>query len=99
LRIDYVEAGGTNVLEFYVQPEDDDHCRIYSSVHRNDLDGDELRLAECLAFERKVVDEDLALQERYRDLSLPLDLTAEVHVKADRMTVELRRILFDLVAQ
>ena len=41
LRIDYVEAGGTNVLDFYVQPEDDEHCRIYTGVHRNDLDGDE----------------------------------------------------------
>jgi vanillate O-demethylase monooxygenase subunit len=97
LRIDYVEAGGTNVLDFYVQPEDDEHCRIYTTVHRNDLDGDDHRLAECMAFERKVVDEDLGLQERYVDRRLPLDLTAEVHVKADRMTVELRRILAELV--
>jgi vanillate O-demethylase monooxygenase subunit len=97
LRIDYVEAGGTNVLDFYVQPEDDDHCRIYTTVHRNDLDGDPHRLAECIAFERKIVDEDLGLQERYLDKRLPLDITAEVHVKADRMTLELRRILSELV--
>ena len=97
LRIDYVEAGGTNVLDFYVQPESDDECRIYTSVHRNDLNGDEQRMAECIAFERKIVDEDLALQERYRDKRLPLDLQTEVHVKADRMTIELRRILADLV--
>ncbi len=98
LRIDYVEAGGTNVLDFYVQPEADDRCRIYTTVHRNDLDGDETRLAECIAFERKILDEDLQLQERYRDRRLPLDLTAEVHVKADRMTIELRRILAELIA-
>jgi hypothetical protein len=67
-------------------------------VHRNDLDGDEMRLAECIAFERKVVDEDLALQERYRDKRLPLDITTEVHVKADRMTIEMRRILAELCA-
>jgi vanillate O-demethylase monooxygenase subunit len=97
LRIDYVEAGGTNVLDFYVQPEDDDQCRIYTTVHRNDLDGDETRMAECVAFERKIVDEDLTLQERYRDRRLPLELTTEVHVKADRMTIELRRILAELV--
>jgi vanillate O-demethylase monooxygenase subunit len=97
LRIDYVDAGGTNVLDFFVQPEDDDSCRIYTTVHRNDLDGDEHRLAECVAFERKIIDEDLALQERYVDRRLPLDLSTEVHVKADRMTVELRRILADLV--
>jgi hypothetical protein len=66
-------------------------------VHRNDLDGDEHRMAECVAFERKIIDEDLALQERYVDRRLPLDLSTEVHVKADRMTVELRRILADLV--
>ena len=47
LRIDYVEAGGTNVLDFYVQPEDDDHCRIYTTVHRNDLDGDPHGMAEA----------------------------------------------------
>ncbi len=98
LRIDYVEAGGTNVLDFYVQPEDDDNCRIYTTVHRNDLDGDDDRLAESIAFERKILDEDLGLQERYRDRRLPLDPTAEVHVKADRMTIELRRILAELVA-
>jgi phenylpropionate dioxygenase-like ring-hydroxylating dioxygenase large terminal subunit len=97
LRIDYVDAGGTNVLDFFVQPEDDDNCRIYTTVHRNDLDRDEHRMAECVAFERKIIDEDLALQERYVDRRLPLDLSTEVHVKADRMTVELRRILADLV--
>jgi vanillate O-demethylase monooxygenase subunit len=98
LRIDYEEAGGTNVVDFYVQPVDADVCRIYSTVHRNDLDGDEGRLAEAVSFERKIVDEDLRLQERYVDKRLPLDLTAEVHVKADRTTVELRRILAELVA-
>jgi phenylpropionate dioxygenase-like ring-hydroxylating dioxygenase large terminal subunit len=97
LRIDYAEAGGTNVLDFFVQPQDDDSCRIYTTVHRNDLDGDADRLAECIAFERKIVDEDLGLQERYRDKRIPLDLTAEVHVKADRVTIELRRILAELV--
>jgi vanillate O-demethylase monooxygenase subunit len=97
LRIDYIEAGGTNVLDFYVQPEDDDRCRLYMAVHRNDLNGDEHRLAECIAFENKVVDEDLALQERYVDKRLPLDITTEVHVKADRMTIELRRILGEFV--
>ena len=97
LRIDYVEAGGTNVLDFYVQPEADEQCRIYTTVHRNDLDGDESRMAECVAFERKILDEDLGLQEQYRDRRLPLDLTTEVHVKADRMTIELRRILAELV--
>ncbi len=97
LRIDYVEAGGTNVLDFFVQPEDDDACRLYTLLHRNDLDGDAHQLADCIAFETKVLEEDLVLQERYADRRLPLDPTAEVHVRADRPAVELRRFLAALV--
>ncbi len=97
LRIDYVDAGGTNILSFHVQPEDDDSCRIYTLVARNDLDGDTARLAEALSFEHKIVEEDLAVQERYRDKRLPLDPTTEVHIRADRATLEMRRILAELV--
>ena len=93
LRIEYLDAGGTNVLTFHVQPEDDETCRLYTRLRRDDLGGDERRLAEAVAFEQRVLDEDLALQERYRDRRLPLDIPVEVHVKADAMTVELRRIL------
>ena len=92
-----MEAGGTNVLDFFVQPEDDDACRLYTLLHRNDLDGDAHQLADCVAFETKVLEEDLVLQERYADRRLPLDPTAEVHVRADRPAVELRRILAALV--
>jgi vanillate O-demethylase monooxygenase subunit len=96
LRIDYVQAGGTNVLDFFVQPEHHDRCRIYTVLHRDDLaDLDEL--ADAAAYEQKILDEDLALQERYVDLGLPLDVTAEVHVRTDRAGVELRRILADFV--
>ncbi len=98
LRIEYLDAGGTNVLSFHVQPEDDVTCRLYTRLRRDDLDGDEHRLAEALAFEQTILDEDLALQERYRDRRLALDVRTEVHVKADAMTVELRRILSALVA-
>jgi vanillate O-demethylase monooxygenase subunit len=98
LRIDYVEAGGTNILSFHVQPIDDQTCSLYTLVARNDLAGDEQRMAQALAFEQRVIDEDVRLQTRYRDKRLPLDVTREVHVKVDRMTVELRRILADFVA-
>ncbi len=92
LHMDYVEAGGRNVLDFFVQPEDDEHCRIYTVLHRNDLDDDH-QLAEAIGFEQKVLDEDLLLQEQYFDRRLPIDPTIEVHVKVDRPAVELRRIL------
>lgn len=97
LRIDYVQAGGTNVLDFFVQPEDAEQCRVYTVLHRNDLD-DADQLADAGAYEQKILDEDLLLQERYVDLGLPLDVTAEVHVRTDRPSVELRRILADFVS-
>jgi phenylpropionate dioxygenase-like ring-hydroxylating dioxygenase large terminal subunit len=99
LRIEYISAGGTNFLSFHVQPEDDASCRIYTLVARDDLGGDEARLADAISFEHKIVEEDLAVQERYRDQRLPLDPTAEVHIRADRATLELRRILAELVGK
>lgn len=97
LALDFLDAGGTNVIGFFLVPVDDETVTIYSSLWRDDLRGSADRLGEAIAFERAVVNEDLALQSRYHDLALPLDITTEVHVKADRTTVELRRIPRDLV--
>jgi hypothetical protein len=55
-------------------------------------------MAESVAFEVEVLQEDLRVQEAYHDLVLPLHPTAEVHTRADRATLELRRVLSDLVA-
>ncbi len=93
LRIDYVEAGGTNVIVFLVQPADRDHCVLWTRVIRDDLGGDPARLADAVEFERAVLEEDLVIQERYLERDLPLDLTTEVHTVADRPTIELRRAL------
>lgn len=99
LRIDYEEAGGCNVITFFIQPVDADRCTIYASVHRDDLDGDAARMDAAVEFEHAVTAEDLVVQEAFHERSIPLDLTAEVHTRADRMTVELRRILKDFVAE
>lgn len=96
LALDFVDAGGTNVIGFFLVPMDDERVTIYSSLWRDDLGGSADRLAEAIAFEEAVVHEDLALQSRYHDPALPLDPREEVHVRADRTTVELRRILSDL---
>jgi len=96
LRMDYVEAGGTNVIDFFVQPEDDEHCVIYTLLHRDDLE-DSDQMDDCVAYETKILGEDLWIQEQYPDLRFPLDPTAEVHTRADRTGVELRRILADFV--
>ena len=98
LRIDFVDAGGSNVIGFFVQPETGETCRLFTTLWRDDLDGDETRMAEAVAFELEVLQEDLRIQEAYHALALPLRPTAEVHTRADRATLELRRVLGDLVA-
>ncbi len=97
LRLDFLDAGGTNVIGFFLQPETDDRCRIFSTIWRDDLDHDPERMASAVDFEVRVVMEDLAVQEAYDVRYLPLDPTAEVHTRADRTTLELRRMLDDLV--
>jgi vanillate O-demethylase monooxygenase subunit len=98
LRIDFVDAGGSNVIGFFIQPETDETCRLFTTLWRDDLDGNEARMSEAVAFELEVLREDLRIQEAYHELTLPLDPTAEVHTRADRATLELRRVLGDLVA-
>jgi len=98
LRIDFVEAKGTNVIGFFIQPETADSCRLFTTLWRDDLSGDPARMAEAVEFEVAVLREDLRIQESFHELALPLDPTAEVHTRADRTTLELRRVLSDLVA-
>jgi vanillate O-demethylase monooxygenase subunit len=98
LRIDFVEAGGTNVIGFFIQPETAETCRLFTTLWRDDLSGDADRMAEAVDFEVDVLREDLVIQQSFQELVLPLAPTAEVHTRADRTTLELRRVLSDLVA-
>lgn len=97
LAIEFLDAGGTNVIGFFLTPVDDETVRIYSTLWRDDLGGSEERMREAIDFEVAVVEEDLRIQSRYESLALPLDVTEELHTRADRSTLELRRILCDLV--
>ena len=97
LAIEFLDAGGSNVIGFFIVPVDDENVRIYSSLWRNDLDGSKERMDEAIKFEMAVVDEDLSLQSRFEVLTLPLNIIEEVHTRADKITVELRRVLSDLV--
>jgi len=97
LEIEFLDAGGSNVIGFFLTPEDQESVRIYSSLWRNDLESSSERMRQAIDFEVAVVTEDLALQSRYENLALPLDTTREVHTRADRTTVELRRVLSDFV--
>jgi phenylpropionate dioxygenase-like ring-hydroxylating dioxygenase large terminal subunit len=95
LRLDYLDYGGVNMLLFAVQPERGRTCRIYTVMFRDDLTAE--AMAHAVAFEEKVLEEDLAVQRRIRT-RLPLATGAEVHTKADRVTIELRRALAEFAS-
>jgi phenylpropionate dioxygenase-like ring-hydroxylating dioxygenase large terminal subunit len=95
LTLDYLDAGGTNLILFAIQPERAGVCRVHTVLFRNDVGADEMPAA--LEFEQRVLDEDLAIQTLLTT-TLPLDLTVEVHTKADRLTLELRRCLARFLA-
>ena len=97
LAIEFLSTGGTNVIGFFITPVDEESVRIYSSLWRDDLEGSHERMREAIDFEVAIVNEDLLLQSRYDVLSLPLDITTELHTRADKTTVELRRVLKDFV--
>lgn len=90
LLLDYVDAQGANLILFAIQPEQPGTVRIYTVLLRNDVPAE--ALAEAVEFEQRVLDEDIVVQQTLRT-SLPLDLTTEVHTKADKVTIELRRCL------
>ncbi len=97
LRLDFLDSGGTNLIGFFVQPVDDQYCCLYSTLWRDDLAGDEGKMKEAIEFELKVLEEDLAIQAAYEELTFPIDTSIEIHTRADRLTLLMRRILGELI--
>lgn len=94
--LEYVDNGLIHVLYKTATPVDDHHTLFCQFVARNDApDAD--KQAGIIAVDRRVQDEDRVLLENI-DPDFPTDVTAEVHVRADRMTIEYRRILGELAA-
>ena len=70
--------------------------RLVQWCIRNDSD-DDVPAVEVIAFDRQVTLEDKALLEAtWPDYEL--DLTTNVHLRVDRATIELRRILGEICA-
>ena len=93
LLLEFLDAGGWQFLTFTVTPEDELACRVYQSVTGPGLADPEL--AESAAkYEMSIFEEDLDLQRRaLSGLEFPLDPAAELHTRADRVSVEFRRVL------
>jgi vanillate O-demethylase monooxygenase subunit len=93
LLLEFLDAGGWQFLTFTVTPEDEVACRVYQSVTGPGLA--EPEQAESAAkYEMSIFEEDLDLQRRaLSGLEFPLDPAAELHTRADRVSVEFRRVL------
>jgi phenylpropionate dioxygenase-like ring-hydroxylating dioxygenase large terminal subunit len=88
------ENGLIHVLFKTATPVDDNTTLFCQFVARNDSP-DVAKQAEIIAVDRAVQAEDRAVLERVK-ADFPLDITAEVHTGADRLTVEYRRLLAGL---
>jgi vanillate O-demethylase monooxygenase subunit len=94
LSLSYPMTGGSTEIIFFVQPETEDRATMYVTLLFSEPEGlSPEALAERVRFEYRVIGEDLALQARFDHLELPLELHAQCHVRADRASIELRRIL------
>jgi phenylpropionate dioxygenase-like ring-hydroxylating dioxygenase large terminal subunit len=94
IELTYPESGGSMVVTFFAQPERADQARMYVALafsHPDGFTGEQLE--ERVGFERRVIAEDLVLQASFDALDLPLAIDAECHVRADRASLEYRRIL------
>jgi phenylpropionate dioxygenase-like ring-hydroxylating dioxygenase large terminal subunit len=98
LRITYFEENVVLTISFCHQPVNATTTRLYCTDYRNDIRDDADR-ARAVEFQTAVAAEDKAMLQRMHRKGIPLDITAEYHSKADRITVEMRRVLGQLVEE
>jgi phenylpropionate dioxygenase-like ring-hydroxylating dioxygenase large terminal subunit len=102
LRLEELGTGAVKTILFLLQPEDADSTRVYTCMLLSGIGGARTIppdvVASEVAFEEAVLAEDLALQQQMASTGLPLMLRDELHVRADRLGVALRRGLADFAA-
>lgn len=91
LRLDLPMTGVTNMLFTALQPMTHDTTRVYTAMLRNDCDT-EAKTAHAVDYEMAILAEDLKVIERLWDKTIPLEV-GQAHTRADRNTVEFRRIM------
>jgi phenylpropionate dioxygenase-like ring-hydroxylating dioxygenase large terminal subunit len=97
LRIDYPADDVVLTILFFHQPVDASTTKLYCFDVRNDIADGRTTVEQTVAFQMAVAEEDRTLLERIVSKAVPLDVHAEVHTRADRITLEMRRVLLDLV--
>ncbi len=103
LRLEELDAGAVKTILFFAQPETLTSTRIYTKMLLHGIGGVDRpgpdAVAREVAFEEAVLAEDLALQARVTLPGLPLNPPGELHVRADRLGIALRRELRRFVAR
>jgi phenylpropionate dioxygenase-like ring-hydroxylating dioxygenase large terminal subunit len=93
LLLEFLDAGGWTFLTFTAQPEDEHSCRVFQTATGPGL-ADPEQAQAAVKYEMSILEEDLDLQRRaLSGLEFPLDPAAELHTRADRVSVEFRRVL------
>src|SRR5580658_78525 len=93
LLLEFLDAEGWQFLTFTATPEDELACQVYQSVTGPGL-ADPEQAESAAKYEMSIFDEDLELQRRaLSGLEFPLDPGAELDTRADRVSVEFRRLL------
>jgi phenylpropionate dioxygenase-like ring-hydroxylating dioxygenase large terminal subunit len=98
LTLDFPMTGSRLAILFVCQPETRQSTRIYKLMARRDTAGP-AGLDELVRYEELVLDEDLAILERYPSMRLAATLDAELHTRADRLSVAYRRVLGELTSR
>jgi phenylpropionate dioxygenase-like ring-hydroxylating dioxygenase large terminal subunit len=98
LLLEFLDAGGWQFLTFTVSPENARTVRVFQTITGPGMDDPEAAQAAA-KYEMAIFEEDLDLQRRaLSGLEFPLDLAAELHTRADRVSVEFRRVLADAIS-
>lgn len=95
--LEYVENGLIHVLYKTATPIDDEHTLFCQFIARNDSPDPQKR-AGVIEVDRQVQAEDKVLLEGMNP-DFHVEVTSEVHVRSDRMTIEYRRVLAELMAE
>ena len=97
LHIDYGNDGDL-ILLFFHQPVDDEHTTLYCVALAENIADGRMQPEDHIAFQAEVGREDRELLEQLVVKGVTLDAGVETHTRADKITVELRRMLNDVAA-
>ena len=97
LHIDYGPDGDL-VLLFFHQPVDAHSTTLYCIALAENIADGRMQPEDHIAFQAEVAREDRTLLEQLVVKAVPLDPGVETHTRADKSTVELRRMLNDIDA-